>query len=164
MDVYDIDEEILAGQEFCCVPAGTFQEVWLQVVPSGLLSPGGEKANSTNRYSIQYLPPRYCTQPQGEVWKLVCHDFYGVDGGDDPGEELRKRYSHYASVQAHYYRQPPVIERGYKQFLYDDHGRAYLDMVNNVAILGHSPATVTAAVTKQMAMLNTNSRYNHTCL
>ncbi len=50
-----------------------------------------------------------------------------------------------ARVQQHYYAHPPRIERGWRQHLIDTSGRAYLDMVNNVAVLGHSHPAVTAA-------------------
>ena len=43
--------------------------------------------------------------------------------------------------------------------MYDDTGRRYLDMVNNVAAIGHSHPRVTAAAADQMSQLNTNSRF-----
>ena len=43
-----------------------------------------------------------------------------------------------AEVQEHYYREPPRIERGWRHFLVTEEGRPLLDMVNNVAVVGHS--------------------------
>src|SRR6266481_6770531 len=44
------------------------------------------------------------------------------------------------------YRQPLKIVRGWRQYLYDDTGRAYLDVYNNVPLVGHShPRVVRAA-------------------
>src|ERR1035438_8165097 len=59
------------------------------------------------------------------------------------------------------YRPPLHIIRGWKQHLYDSTGRAYLDCVNNVAHVGHSHPRVVEAATRQMALLNTNTRYLH---
>jgi len=59
------------------------------------------------------------------------------------------------------YRRPLKIVRGWRQFLYDEEGRAYLDAVNNVAHVGHSNPRVTMAGQEQMAVLNTNTRYLH---
>lgn len=59
------------------------------------------------------------------------------------------------------YRQPLKIVRGYRQYLYDEDGRAYLDAVNNVPHVGHSHPRVVAAAQRQMAVLNTNTRYLH---
>jgi len=59
------------------------------------------------------------------------------------------------------YRHPLKIVRGWRQYLYDDTGRAYLDVYNNVPLVGHSHPHVVAAVQKQVALLNTNTRYLH---
>lgn len=59
------------------------------------------------------------------------------------------------------YDEPLKIVRGWKQFLYDDTGRAFLDVYNNVPLVGHSHPRVVEAVQKQIAVLNTNTRYLH---
>jgi 4-aminobutyrate aminotransferase-like enzyme/Ser/Thr protein kinase RdoA (MazF antagonist) len=59
------------------------------------------------------------------------------------------------------YRAPLEIVRGHGAFLYDETGRAYLDVVNNVAHVGHSHPRVVRAGQRQMAVLNTNTRYLH---
>jgi 4-aminobutyrate aminotransferase-like enzyme/Ser/Thr protein kinase RdoA (MazF antagonist) len=59
------------------------------------------------------------------------------------------------------YRKPLKIVRGWRQFLYDDVGRAYLDVVNNVCHVGHCHPQVVRAGQEQMAVLNTNTRYLH---
>ena len=51
--------------------------------------------------------------------------------------------------------------RGYGSYLYDITGRRYLDTVNNVAHVGHEHSRVVEAGRKQMALLNTNTRYLH---
>jgi 4-aminobutyrate aminotransferase-like enzyme len=47
------------------------------------------------------------------------------------------------------------------QHLYDAEGRAYLDAVNNVPHVGHCHPRVVEAGRRQMAVLNTNTRYLH---
>ena len=74
---------------------------------------------------------------------------------------VNRRDTVLARVQQHYYAHPPRIERGWRQHLIDTSGRAYLDMVNNVAVLGHSHPAVTAAATRQLGLLNTNSRFSY---
>jgi 4-aminobutyrate aminotransferase-like enzyme len=59
------------------------------------------------------------------------------------------------------YSRPLKIVRGWQQFLYDDTGRAYLDVYNNVPLVGHSHPRVVQAVAEQLALLNTNTRYLH---
>jgi 4-aminobutyrate aminotransferase-like enzyme/Ser/Thr protein kinase RdoA (MazF antagonist) len=59
------------------------------------------------------------------------------------------------------YEEPLKIVRGWKQYLYDDTGRAFLDVYNNVPLVGHSHPRVVRAVQAQLALLNTNTRYLH---
>ena len=54
--------------------------------------------------------------------------------------------------------------RGFRQYLYDDAGRAYLDVYNNVPLVGHGHPRVVRAAQQQLALLNTNTRYLHDLL
>jgi len=58
-------------------------------------------------------------------------------------------------------REPLLIVQGCGAFLRDDGGRAYLDTRNNVAHVGHEHGAVATAVSEQMKLLNTNTRYLH---
>ncbi|RUL78885.1 aminotransferase class III-fold pyridoxal phosphate-dependent enzyme [Dyella choica] len=59
------------------------------------------------------------------------------------------------------YQEPLKITRGEGVWLYDEQGRAYMDMVNNVCHVGHCHPRVVEAGQAQMARLNTNTRYLH---
>ena len=59
------------------------------------------------------------------------------------------------------YRRPLTVVRGWMQRLFDADGRAYLDAVNNVPHVGHCHPRVVDAGQRQMAVLNTNTRYLH---
>lgn len=59
------------------------------------------------------------------------------------------------------YRQPLKIIRGAMQYLYEKNGKTYIDCVNNVCHVGHCHPRVIRAAQKQMAILNTNTRYLH---
>jgi 4-aminobutyrate aminotransferase-like enzyme len=59
------------------------------------------------------------------------------------------------------YRRPLKIVRGEGQYLYADDGTRYLDLVNNVCHVGHCHPRVVEAASRQMAILNTNTRYLH---
>ena len=59
------------------------------------------------------------------------------------------------------YRTPLTIVRGEGAYLYDADGRAYLDLVNNVAHVGHAHPRVVEAAARQKALLETNTRYLH---
>jgi 4-aminobutyrate aminotransferase-like enzyme len=76
-------------------------------------------------------------------------------------EVLAARRSHVGRSLSVSYRRPLRIVRGWRQYLYDDTGRAYLDAYNNVPLVGHGHPRVVRAVQEQMALLNTNTRYLH---
>ncbi|WP_368497221.1 aminotransferase [Herbiconiux sp. A18JL235] len=74
---------------------------------------------------------------------------------------LERRERSLAEVQEHYYAAPPEIERGWRHHLFDTEARPYLDMVNNVASVGHAHPRIASAVARQLNLLNTNSRFNY---
>src|SRR5205085_9366115 len=59
------------------------------------------------------------------------------------------------------YRRLLKIVRGHRQRLFDETGRAYLDVVNNVAHVGHGHPRVVEAGRRQAGILQTNTRYLH---
>jgi 4-aminobutyrate aminotransferase-like enzyme/Ser/Thr protein kinase RdoA (MazF antagonist) len=59
------------------------------------------------------------------------------------------------------YENPLKIVRGWRQYLYDETGQAFLDVYNNVPLVGHSHPRVVHAAQQQLALLNTNTRYLH---
>lgn len=78
---------------------------------------------------------------------------------DESDRERRRRETLFAEAQERYYEHPPQIERGWRHHLVDTTGRAYIDMVNNVAGLGHSHPRVADAASTQLRTLGTNSRF-----
>jgi 4-aminobutyrate aminotransferase-like enzyme/Ser/Thr protein kinase RdoA (MazF antagonist) len=71
------------------------------------------------------------------------------------------RKQHLGKTLSLSYQEPIKMVRGKGAYLYDENGQAYLDMVNNVCHVGHCHPKVVAAGQKQMAKLNTNTRYLH---
>ena len=73
--------------------------------------------------------------------------------------KLKKRQAHFARSLYTHYAEPLHLSGGAFQYLYDDTGRAYFDCVNNVCQWGHCHPRIVRAAQRQMARLNTNSRY-----
>ena len=86
-----------------------------------------------------------------------------VDGADG-GDLLARRDASFAPVQEFYYRTPPQIERGRRHFLMSTAARSYLDMVNNVTVLGHAHPRIADTAARQLRKLNTNSRFNYSAV
>ncbi|MEX2649945.1 MAG: aminotransferase class III-fold pyridoxal phosphate-dependent enzyme [Alphaproteobacteria bacterium] len=59
------------------------------------------------------------------------------------------------------YDDPVHIVRGDGAWLWDADGRRYVDAYNNVPQVGHAHPRVVAAIARQAATLNTNTRYLH---
>ena len=78
-----------------------------------------------------------------------------------PRESLATRRTVLGTNLSISYEKPLKIVRGWMQFLYDETGRAFLDFYNNVPLVGHSHLRVVQAAQKQLALLNTNTRYLH---
>jgi 4-aminobutyrate aminotransferase-like enzyme/Ser/Thr protein kinase RdoA (MazF antagonist) len=77
---------------------------------------------------------------------------------DELLNERRRRIGPSLSLS---YKKPLQIVRGRGQFLFEPNERAYLDCVNNICHVGHGHPKVVAAMSRQAAILNTNTRYLH---
>jgi 4-aminobutyrate aminotransferase-like enzyme len=105
------------------------------------------------------------------VWRSVSPDpallLRGLPAQPQPrphaGRELlrTRRHRHLSRTLSLSYAEPLHVVRGQGAYLYDDEGNAWLDLVNNVAHVGHSHPRVVAALSEQAAVLNTNTRYLH---
>ena len=112
--------------------------------------------------------PGVASASQRAVWRALSPDpnlLVGVPARRFPpstptrSETLaarQQRLGHNLSVAYH---DPLRIVRGWRQHLYDDEGRRYLDAYNNVPHVGHCHPRVVEAGQRQMAVLNTNTRY-----
>jgi len=111
------------------------------------------------------VPPSRTTRALADAWREVAGDPGAALGLPSPTTEtddvLERRHEVLAEVQEHYYATPPRIERGWREHLIDVNGRVYLDMVNNVASVGHAHPRVVEAGSRQMHLLNTNSRFHY---
>jgi 4-aminobutyrate aminotransferase-like enzyme/Ser/Thr protein kinase RdoA (MazF antagonist) len=113
--------------------------------------------------------PGVCNVSQIEVWKSISPDPWLLLTGKlsqqkspiSKEEIVDYRKQHLGKNMSISYKDPIKMERGYGAYLLDDTGRRYLDTVNNVAHVGHEHPRVVAAGQRQMAVLNTNTRYLH---
>ena len=105
-----------------------------------------------------------------EVWTSICPDpnliaRLTVNKLDAPivdPENLKDQRSQLLAPNLSLsYQQPLTMVRAYKQYLYNHLGRRFLDLVNNVPHVGHQHPRVVRAAARQLAVLNTNTRYLH---
>jgi 4-aminobutyrate aminotransferase-like enzyme/Ser/Thr protein kinase RdoA (MazF antagonist) len=105
-----------------------------------------------------------------EIWLSLCPDpnlllqipqLEQTTTGRDHQTIIDYRKQHLGPNMSMSYQQPLKMVRGYKQYLYEADGRRYLDTVNNVPHVGHQHPRVVEAAQRQIAVLNTNTRYLH---
>ena len=118
-------------------------------------------------YKIDFPGVMYYNQI--EIWKEICPDpnlifkSKRIESSKEisDSEIIKYRNKHLGKNLKLHYNKPIRIVRGVGQYLMDNKGRLYLDTVNNVAHVGHENPDVVIAGQKQMALLNTNTRYLH---
>ena len=116
-------------------------------------------------------PPLFCTPSRAPAWQALCPSpaaLLGLACDAEPELDaealLARRDASFARSQKHYYVDPPRIERGWRNHLIDMQGRSYLDMLNNVAVLGHGHPRMAAVAARQWSLLNTNSRFHYAAI
>jgi 4-aminobutyrate aminotransferase-like enzyme/Ser/Thr protein kinase RdoA (MazF antagonist)/murein DD-endopeptidase MepM/ murein hydrolase activator NlpD len=136
------------------------REVWLSLCPQGITPPappqGGLESAGPQELGIDAEFSDSSSAPP---------PLRGGKGGDsteaDYADILASRRHHLGRSLSISYKKPLHMVRGYMQYLYDTTGRRYLDTVNNVPHAGHQHSRVVRAAQRQMAVLNTNTRYLH---
>ena len=123
--------------------------VHVQLIPAGMAAEGVVEPSLAAAWQALSPEPGHSSASPPPLHRRV------------PEELIARRDRVLARVQQHYYARPPRIERGWRHHLLDTSGRVYLDMVNNVAVIGHSHPAVTAAASRQLGLLNTNSRFSY---
>jgi len=106
---------------------------------------------------------------EADLMSSICPDpnllFQKAGLNPEPKEELSEtisyRKEHLGKSLSLSYEEPLKMVRGDGTFLFDHLGRKFLDTVNNVAHVGHEHPRVVRAGQRQMAVLNTNTRYLH---
>ncbi|MCX6501672.1 MAG: aminotransferase [Microbacterium sp.] len=137
---------------------------------SGPVTAGALLARVTGTAWVQagVLAPPFVARSLLAAWRHVTADptalIADVPVAPEPldaDDLLRRRNAVFATVQEHYFAEPPVMVRGWREYLVDQHGRVYLDTLNNVTAVGHAHPRVIAASSAQWRMLNTNSRFHY---
>lgn len=129
----------------------------------------GRWAGLSVRPAGAVVAPEFTSADLAPGWLALSCDpraVLGLDAlpRDDGRDLLARRDESFAKVQERYYRHPPRIERGHRHYLMSTAGRVYLDMVNNVTVLGHAHPRVADAASAQLRRLNTNSRFNYSAV
>lgn len=128
-------------------------------------------------YSRTYEPENeYRVNSENHIWKLLSiltsispvyaeNEFRKVCGYEPKPtvsriDFIESRHRHISkSLSISYSKNPIRMVKSALQYMYDDEGNTYLDCVNNIPHIGHCHPETVKAASKQMAELNTNTRY-----
>ena len=95
-----------------------------------------------------------------KILELNAFDMKATEGLDQATAALvARRRATFGPTSMLFYEKPLNLVRGEGAFLYDADGSRYLDAYNNVPSVGHCHPRVVEAVSRQMATLNTHTRY-----
>jgi 4-aminobutyrate aminotransferase-like enzyme/Ser/Thr protein kinase RdoA (MazF antagonist) len=111
--------------------------------------------------------PGVCRASRVVTWSQFCPDpnlilrvphamFPQTTSKSRTAEKRKSRLGDNLSIGYH---EPVKVVRGWKQYLYDETGRKYIDGYNNVPHVGHCHPRVVEALHQQAKLLNTNTRY-----
>jgi 4-aminobutyrate aminotransferase-like enzyme/Ser/Thr protein kinase RdoA (MazF antagonist) len=154
-------EVVTAGQEIARVGAPPSNGDWAPHLHFQLI---------LDLLSLDRDFPGVCRASERGMWTALSPDpnlILGIppvrfgEGRRSAGETLTRRRRLLGGNLSVSYDRPLKIVRGFGAYLYDESGRAYLDMYNNVPLVGHSHPRVVGAVQAQIRLLNTNTRYLH---
>lgn len=89
---------------------------------------------------------------------------YPVNKPEPIEKIVKRRYDVISPIISLSYDQPIYMESAAFQYMYDANGTTFLDAYNNIPHVGHTHPKVVEAGRKQMAKLNTNTRYAYDLL
>jgi 4-aminobutyrate aminotransferase-like enzyme len=116
------------------------------------------------------IAPVFTSAAELPAWKRLTADpalLLGISPASwlpNPEVERERRTKATPGAAERYYETPPEMERGWRELMYDTTGRAYIDMVNNVAGIGHAHPAMADAIHQQLLTLNTNNRFLYASL
>jgi len=93
-----------------------------------------------------------------DAFRKAC-GFEGIINDNDYSDLLEIRQKKIGRNLSIGYKDKLKIVKGALQYLYDDKGRTFVDCVNNPSHVGHCHPVVVRKMQKQIATLNTNTRY-----
>ena len=133
---------------------------------SVILSSEGIKNNPENKYLLISQKPAWDLLHR---WIAISPDMAekrfkeaaGIVTQKSPGiqHDLKKRYRYISKALSVSYTKPIKMKRAAFQYMFDADGNTFLDAYNNIPHVGHQHPRVVEAGQKQMAVLNTNTRY-----
>jgi len=112
--------------------------------------------------------PAFVRASELGLWERLSPDpsaFIGIEPWSGRRERsLDARAQHLPRTHPTYFERPIDMVRAHECTFIDEEGNRYLDALNNVTLVGHCHPRLTEAARRQLARLNTNSRFVYDAL
>ncbi len=102
-----------------------------------------------------------------KISNILDHNAFNFSSSDSDqlntatSKMIKRRLETVGPTSMLFYQEPLHIVRGKGVWLYDNQGKQYLDVYNNVPSIGHCHPKVVDAISTQLRKLNIHSRYLH---
>lgn len=130
-----------------------------------------KKADPENEYALAsektawVMLRRWLAINPRKVQNTFCEAAgYDITSAKPIKKSIERRHHSLSPILSISYDTPVHMERSAFQYMYDAHGNTFLDAYNNIPQVGHSHPKVVEAGMRQMAKLNTNTRYHYDLL
>ncbi|MEO8479220.1 MAG: aminotransferase class III-fold pyridoxal phosphate-dependent enzyme [Gemmatimonadota bacterium] len=164
LDLLTVGERVEAGQRIGAIGADDVNGGWAPHLHFQLITDLlGLAGNFPGAGHPSLWPVWRQIAPDPNLVLKLAPESFAVDASPPP-ELLARRDAVIGPSLSTSYRHKLKMVRGRGTWLYDHTGRAYLDCVNNICHVGHAHPHVVDALSRQAAVLNTNTRYLHDTL
>ena len=126
---------------------------------SRIINPDNKYAQISEKPAWKMLRRWLITNPELAENNFRCAINLPVKNPVSTDNLIEKRQKHISPIISLSYSSPIYMIKSAFQYMYDAYGNTCLDAYNNIPHVGHSHPEVVEAGQRQMAKLNTNTRY-----
>ncbi len=126
---------------------------------SKVIDPENEYANYSEKFAIATLEKWIALSPEGVTQHFKKAIGFHSKKTESIESQLNRRHNSLSKILSVSYNKPLSFVSSAFQYLYTHDGQTVLDAYNNIPHVGHCHPKVVEAGQRQMAKLNTNTRY-----
>jgi 4-aminobutyrate aminotransferase-like enzyme/Ser/Thr protein kinase RdoA (MazF antagonist) len=128
------------------------------------VNPENTYVTISEQYAWKFLHHLLTINPIGFENKVRAELGFEVNKPEPFNLLMATRLKHLSAIISVSYEHPLYVKKAAFQYMYDAYGNTILDAYNNIPHVGHSHPKVVRAGQRQLAKLNTNTRYIYNSL
>ena len=123
------------------------------------LDPGNNYISISEKPAWNLIHKWLSINPKFAANKFLITCGFDIEKEQSVSDKINRRHRYIDPIVSISYDDPIYMTNAAFQYMYDGYGNTFLDAYNNIPHVGHSHPKVVEAGQKQMARLNTNTRY-----